>query len=247
MRWLVLLCLATGCQAFAFLFPAPTPMQVLHYPAAADHRAKCLIILLPGRGDDANVFEKQGFIKILRASGLDADAEAAGATFGYYARWTFPERFGTDVVEPAVLRGYQHIWLAGVSMGGYGAGEFGTHHADQLDGVFMIAPYLGEHEVRDEIEQAGGLRKWTPKDAVGKRDERALWLWLQDRATATDRPALYLGFGNDDGMHGSHSLLAGAMQPTHVYAEPGGHDWPAWRPAWEAFLGKSDFATRCSR
>jgi hypothetical protein len=35
------------------------------------------------------------------------------------------------------------------------------------------------------------------------------------------------------------------MQPTHVYAEPGGHDWPAWRLAWAAFLSKSDFATRC--
>jgi pimeloyl-ACP methyl ester carboxylesterase len=243
---LVLLC--SGCQAFAFLFPAPTPMPVLRYPAAADHRAKCLIILLPGRGDDAEVFDKEGFVKELRSRRLDVDIEAAGATFGYYAKWTFPERFGGDVVEPAVLRGYEHIWLAGASMGGYGAGEFGAHHADQFDGVFLIAPYLGEGEVRDEIEQQGGLKAWVPKEATGKRDERALWLWLQDRAAAKegDRPALYLGFGNGDGMHGSHGLLAAAMQPSHVFPEPGGHDWPAWRLAWAEFLTKADFAARCA-
>jgi S-formylglutathione hydrolase FrmB len=240
------LCLLSGCQAFAFLFPAPVPMQVLQYPASPDRRARCLVILLPGRGDDPEVFEKEGFVKELRSRGLDADAEVAGATFGYYARWTFPERFGTDVAEPAVLRGYEHIWLAGASMGGFGAADFATHHADQLDGVFLIAPYLGEHEVQEEIERSGGLRSWTPREATGKRDERALWLWLKDRAAAQDdRPGLYLGFGNDDGMHDTHSLLAAAMPPAHVYAEPGGHGWPAWRLAWAAFLTSSDFASRC--
>jgi len=242
-----LLCILPGCQAFAFMFPAPVPMPVLRYPASPNGRAQCLVVLLPGRGDGPGVFEEEGFVKELRSRGLDADVEVAGATFGYYAKWTFPERFGTDVVEPAVLRGYRHIWLAGVSMGGFGAAAFATHHAEQFDGVLLIAPYLGDAEVRDEIDRAGGLRSWTPEDATGKRDERALWLWLKDRAAAhEERPALYLGFGNDDGMHGVHRLLAAAMPPSHVFAEPGGHDWPAWRRAWAAFLTSSDFASRCS-
>ena len=240
------LLLSPACKTFAFLFPAPTPMQALRYPASPSERAQCLIILLPGGGDDADAFEKAGFIADLRARNIHADVEAAAATFGYYAKWTFPERFGTDIVEPAVANGYKHIWLAGVSMGGYGAADFATHHSDLFDGLLLLAPYLGEGAVLDEIRRAGGLRAWTPRDATGERDERALWLWLKDAtADPAARPALYLGFGEGDGMHDTHALLAAAMAPARLYPGPGGHDWPIWRRAWKEFLAGSDFASRC--
>ena len=246
------LLLTPSCRAFGFLFPAPTPMQVLRYPASAASRAECLIILLPGRGDDPDSFEKEGFIEELRARHIPADVEVAAATFGYYAKWTFPERFGNDVVEPAVKQGYQRIWMAGVSMGGFGAADFATHHGDLFDGVLLIAPYLGEGAVLDEIEQQGGLRKWTPGSATGAQDERALWLWLKTAAEAAtgpagrpEQPELYLGFGEDDRMHRTHQLLASALPPARLYPNPGGHDWPVWRRSWAAFLDGSDFARRC--
>jgi pimeloyl-ACP methyl ester carboxylesterase len=241
-----LLLFTPACKAFAFLFPAPVPMQALRYPSSPSGRAECLIIFLPGQGDDADAFEKAGFIDELRSRKIRADVEAAAATYGYYAKWTFPERFGTDIVEPAVAQGYPHIWLAGVSMGGYGAADFATHHGDLFDGVFLIAPYLGEGAVLDEIRRAGGLRSWIPGEATGDRDERALWLWLRNVAAGQiERPELYLGFGDGDHMHGMHQLLASAMPEAHVYAGPGGHDWPVWRRAWASFLASSDFANRC--
>lgn len=246
---LALLLLTPACRAFGFLFPAPTPMQALRYPASPAGRAECLIILLPGRGDDADAFEKEGFLEELRARHIPADVEVAAATFGYYAKWTFPERFGGDVVEPAVKQGYRRIWLAGVSMGGFGAADFATHHGDLFDGVLLISPYLGEGAVLDEIERAGGLRQWTPGNATGAQDERALWLWLKTAAEAAtdpaERPALYLGFGQDDSMARTHQLLASALPPARLYAGPGGHDWPVWRRAWAAFLDRSHFASRC--
>ncbi len=241
-----LLLFAPACKAFAFLFPAPVPMQALRYPSSPSGRAGCLVILLPGAGDDADAFEKAGFIDELRSRHIRADVEAAAATYGYYAKWTFPERFGTDVVDPAVAQRYQRIWLAGVSMGGYGAADFATHHGDQFDGVLLIAPYLGEGAVLEEIRRAGGLRSWIPGDATGERDERALWLWLRDAAAGQiERPELYLGFGEGDHMRDTHHLLASAMPPAHVFAGPGGHDWPVWRRAWATFLDSSDFANRC--
>ena len=241
----LLLCNA-GCKAFAFLFPAPTPMATLQYPASPSGRARCLVILLPGRGDDADAFEKAGFIEELRSRHIRADVEAAAASFGYYAKWTFPERFGTDVVERAIAKGYERVWLAGVSMGGYGAADFATHHGDQFDGVFLIAPYLGEGAVLEEIRRAGGLRSWTPAGADGERDERALWVWLKQQALGQiERPELYLGFGDADHMHDTHQLLASAMPPARVFSGPGGHDWPVWRRAWASFLDASTFASRC--
>lgn len=242
----LLLC-SPACASFAFLFPAPTPMRSRRYPASPSGRARCLLILLPGRGDDVDAFEKAGFIEDLKARHIPADVEVAAATFGYYAKWTFPERFGTDIVEPAVAQGYQHIWMAGVSMGGYGAADFAAHHGDLFDGVLLIAPYLGQGAVLDEIRKAGGLRAWTPGEATGQRDERALWLWLRDAAAGEiERPALYLGLGAGDGMHDTQQLVASAMPPSRLYVSPGGHDWPIWRRAWASFLDKSDFASRCA-
>ena len=112
--------------------------------------------------------------------------------------------------------------------------------------MLLIAPYLGEGAVLDEIERAGGLQQWTPGSATGAQDERALWLWLKSAATDPGGlPELYLGFGQDDRMHRTHQLLASALPPARVYAGPGGHDWPVWRRAWAAFLDRSDFASRC--
>lgn len=238
--------LLPACRMFGFLFPAPTPMQALRYPASPAGRAPCLLILLPGGGDDADAFAKAGFVDDLRTRHIGADVEAAAATYGYYAKWTFPERFGGDIVEPAVAQGYRHLWMVGVSMGGFGAADFATHHSDLFDGVFLLAPYLGEGPVLDEIHRSGGLRAWTPGAAVGERDERALWFWLKNAAASADRPALYLGAGEADSMHDTHQLLAAALPASRLFHPPGGHDWPVWRRAWADFLDTSDLAARCA-
>src|SRR5215467_129659 len=100
---LLALLLLTGCSLF---WRAPVPMRAVDYPAA-QAPAKCLIVFLPGMGDDAEDFQKNGFVEEVRRHGLSVDIVAANATIGYYSRGIFAERLSTDVIAPRRSRGYQ--------------------------------------------------------------------------------------------------------------------------------------------
>ncbi len=223
--------LLAGCRV---LFPAPAPMSSLSYPAAGP--APTLLVLLPGSGDRAVTYEERGFIAAVRERGLPVDVVAANATFGYYVHQTLRDRMEEDVLTPLFAKGHPHLWLGGISMGGLGAVLLAADHPGKVEGIFMLAPYLGEAPVLDEIERAGGLAKWEPPE--GRTDfQREAWRALK---TFTDgapgRPQLYLGFGEDDRFHRGHRLLAAALPPDKVFRTDGGHDWPPWQRLWGTLL-----------
>src|SRR5579872_451843 len=93
-----------GCSLF---WRAPTPMRAIDYPLAQPP-ARCLVVLLPGMGDDAEAFSHHGLVDDLERQRLSIDVVAANATIGYYTRGTFAERLASDVIEPRrQARGYQ--------------------------------------------------------------------------------------------------------------------------------------------
>lgn len=228
---------------------APTPLRSIEY-ANPSGPAKCLFVFLPGMGDRAEAFGKNGFIEELRAHGLSADIRAADATFGYYMRGTFLDRLAADVIAPAKSRGYQETWIAGPSMGGFGS-LFYTHaHTADISGVLAIAPFLGDEDVIEEIAAAGGLKKWqAPAPAAPMtRDnyQREMWRWLQavtqGRETA---PPIYLGYGRSDKLGPADELLRAELSPSHVFLTDGVHEWGAWRRVLKGFLESPEFAGHC--
>lgn len=239
----VLLC---GCAA---LSKAPTPLRSIEY-ANGSAPAKCLFVLLPGMGDRAETFERREFVSALRKSGRSIDIRAADATFGYYAKATFLERLATDVIAPAKARGYQEIWLAGPSMGGFGSLFYARAHTAEIAGVLAIAPYLGDKALIQEIAAAGGLRKWQAPPRVDEVDranyQRELWRWLQ-AATRGDEaaPLIFLGYGTSDKLSAADSLLAAELPPSRVFLTDGAHEWPAWQRVLQSFLTSRDFANHC--
>jgi pimeloyl-ACP methyl ester carboxylesterase len=235
-RWrslLALLPFVSACKAF---FPAPAPMQSLPYPAQAQARAPALLVLLPGRGDNAESFEEHGFISAVHDRKLPVDVVAADATFGYYVKETLHERANQDVLDPLLAKGYEHVWLGGISMGGLGSLLLAKDHPGKIEGVILFAPYLGEEEVVQEVERAGGLAQWQPP--VGETDyQRALWRDLKALTSGEQRgPAIYLAFGEQDRFARGHRLLAAALPPERVLRTEGKHDWPPWQKLWGTFL-----------
>src|SRR5690625_6784033 len=75
-------------------------------------------------------FPNHGFVAT--GSELDIDMLAADAHFGYYRERTFVQRLHEDIILPARQQGYQHIWLLGLSMGGFGAVLYCNEHP-QID------------------------------------------------------------------------------------------------------------------
>lgn len=231
--------LTSSCAA---LRPARQPMPVLSYPASSSP-ASCLLVLLPGRYDRVGDFARRGFIEDLRRSNIAADAVAVDAHLGYYRRATILDRLRADVVQPARAGGYASVWLVGISMGGTGVILYDLNHPGEVDGIFLIAPFLGDEAIVQEVERAGGVGRWDGSGGAGKPFERDLWRWAQGMAageTATRR--VLLGYGAGDAFAPAHRLLARVLPPESIFSEPGGHDWRPWRAAWRRFLASGALA-----
>ncbi len=216
------------------LVPMPTVRD-----AGACGPADTLIVLLPGRGMALDELSSEGFIDAFRAAGLRADLVRADAHMGYYKDRSVVDRLHVDVIAPARAQGYRHIWLAGISLGGLGALLYADEHPEEVDGLLLIAPYLGEPQTAAAVAAQGGPGRWRPPaetdDAIGVRAWTCLQRYVGPGAVRTP---LFLAFGVDDRLAPTHRVLAPALPPPRVLTAPGGHDWPAWRPLWQRLLAQ---------
>jgi pimeloyl-ACP methyl ester carboxylesterase len=212
-----------------------TPLMRMEYPG--EEESGTLIVFLPGIGDLAEDFERRGFIAEMRRHGITADAVAIDAHYGYYASRAIHERITQDVIASAREAGYEQIWLAGVSLGGFGAASYAARNASDLAGLLLFAPYLGGAGLVREIAAAGGVRSWQP-GAVDENDfQRALWTWFKRdlNESGTGLP-IYLGYGERDMFESANALLAELLPEKQVHAIPGGHDWQTWKKLWQLHL-----------
>ena len=244
----ILFALASGC---AGMLPAPAPMRSIEYAAGAAP-AQCLFVLLPGMGDHAEAFAQRGFVETLRKSGRSIDIRAADATFGYYMKGTMLERLSADVIAPARARGYQEIWLAGPSMGGFGSLFYSHAHPADVTGVLAIAPFLGDRGLIEEITRAGGLEKWQAPARVEVMNadnyQREMWRWLQAATQGKEPgPLIFAGYGTGDKLRAADSLLTAELPPARVFLTDGKHEWPAWQRVLQGFLASPDFSSHCRK
>ena len=220
---ILLLALLCGCLGMA---PTEIPLPMIEI-ADSDSRHESIVIMLPGRGDRADTFIREGFEKAGERWGFDTIA--ADAHFGYYMERSLLPRLRADIVLPAREAGYKHIWLLGISMGGFGSLLYAAENPDQIDGVILLAPFLGDRSSIDEIVASGGLNSWDASASSLEDYEIAIWSWLRD----SDTPVI-LGFGEADGMaQGYRDVLIAVLEPSSVYTLEGGHKWTTWGPLWE--------------
>lgn len=216
------------------LLDCSAPLSIIAYERAAERQV--LVVFLPGIGDFAADFESRGFIDALLGSAVPADALAADAHYGYYARRSLHERLAADVVLPARARGYREVWLVGISMGGIGALSYLVHHPGHIARALLLAPYLGEREWIREVTD-GELAPSSRDDA--RAHVQKLWHWIGDHAREQPmRPKLYLGYGLGDRFAAANALFARHLPDEHVLTVTGGHDWRTWKRLWDGFLAK---------
>jgi pimeloyl-ACP methyl ester carboxylesterase len=168
--------------------------------------------------------------------GLAIELEYCGLGLDHVTDRSMLERLRRGPIAAARAAGCEVVWLAGVSLGGFLALAFAERHPTELDGVCLIAPYLGSRIITREISLAGGVARWSPGDDSADDEDRRLWRYIKSHGKT--RPALYLGYGRDDRFADSQRLLALALPPESVDVVSGTHDWPAWRQVWNHFLDK---------
>lgn len=216
--------------------PATVPMRTIEISSGAPG-SRSLLVLLPGRYDQPEDFARSGFGELAARYGAGARIVSADAHLGYYLDHTVVDRLREDVIAPAKARGVERIWLAGVSLGGTGSILYSIEHPEDVAGITLIAPYLGEKDLRREIEAAGGLRGWAPPQNLDRTDFRRTWAWLKRYENGSEgKIPLYLGWGTRDRFAAIDGLLGTVLPPDRVFTTPGGHAWKPWRALWEKFL-----------
>lgn len=232
----------TLCR-FALHFPGlvrwlhtPRPLAMLRHAYPRDATSRDLLVLLPGIADSADDFERYGFVDRVRTVPWPVDLVLVDAHYGYYADRTVLHHLHDDVFEPAKQCGYRHVWVAGISMGGFGALLYASRFPAEVAGVLALAPFLGGHELIDEIAAAGGLGAWRTSHVAADDFPRQVWTWLDHCRQAHSGPSLYLAFGDRDIFVRAQRLLAAAMPDDQVLIEPGTHGWSTWTRLWERFV-----------
>ncbi len=202
---------------------------------AAAQPAQRLVVVLPGRADDLDALERSGAVPTLQQAWPDADVVLAELRLGDYRAGDAMQRLHDTVVAPARQRGYRQLWFVGASLGGMGSVLYDRTYPGELDGIVLLAPYLGEEAQRAAIRAAGGLATWdagplAPIDAASWQNE----LWRQVQRWARE-PALgarvWLAYGDRDYLREAYPLLREAVPAQHVVVRPGAHAWAVWTPA----------------
>jgi len=209
-------------------------MRTITEPAHYDAISPTLAVLLPGAYDAPEDFQRHGFIAAVRERALAVDIVLADMNLQYITDGTALTSLQTTIIDPARAAGYPNIILVGISIGGFMA----TIHADRypgaVNGLCMIAPYLGNRIITGEIAAAGGILGWSPGELAADDHERRAWRWL--KASSASSTAVHLGYGSSDRFAAAHGMLAGVLPPERVHVVPGGHDWPTWRTIWDRCL-----------
>jgi pimeloyl-ACP methyl ester carboxylesterase len=198
-----LICVLGGCA----IGPVQDPIPTAIHPKSEQARARTLVIMLPGMGDRVGVYEERGFVAAMRESGMDVDILEVDAHHGYYKSRTLLARMEKDVLAPNRDR-YDQIWIVGLSMGGIGALLTAWTYPEDIDGLVLIAPYMGRRKTLKQIREAGGLASWQPPEQEGEWDVE-IWRMLKRICEDGEQAELQiqLMYGVDDFGFEAHQLL----------------------------------------
>jgi pimeloyl-ACP methyl ester carboxylesterase len=218
-------------------------MDAIYDRAPQDSASRIMLVMLPGVRDRPQDLVRHGFIQALRERGLPVDVVAADLHMDYYLEHNIIERLSADIFVPARAAKYQRIWLMGISLGGMGSMIYARAHPADIEGVILLAPYLGARGTIAEVVREGGLNHWPPGRIEPGDDERLFLAWL--KTYQADNPALpkiYLGYGIDDRFAAASALLAERLPAERVATAQGGHDWATWLHLWKHMLDQGVFS-----
>ncbi len=215
--------------------------------------APVLLVLLPGVYMSPDELQREGFVDALRQRKLAVDTVIVGTQLDHAQDGSAIRRLHDEVMAPARAQGYRQIWLAGISLGAYLALHYERIYPGELQGLLLIAPYLGRRTLTQQIEAAGGPAAWrrvtpAPLAVAGAREtadevDHALWAWLSELPLGT--PPIWLAYGSDDRFAAAHRTLAAVLPAERVSTLPGGHDWAPWRQLWAQWLDRGVLPGAC--
>jgi pimeloyl-ACP methyl ester carboxylesterase len=198
-------------------------MRSILQPAHAAVSAPTQMIWLPGAYFSARSFVDEGFAATVAKSGKPVDLRFVDLEMTHLQDKGPLEELRSEIILPARAAGVT-TWLAGISLGGLFALDYASAYPGEIDGLCLLAPYLGNRMTIDEIA-AGRLAQ--------PDTEHRIWHYIK---TQIDAAPVYLGYGRQDRFSRAHDLMAAALPAKSVDVIDGGHEWRTWCKLWERFL-----------
>lgn len=216
-------------------------MNTIYDRAPQSAAERSLLVMLPGAQTQPQDLVEYGFVRALRERELPVDVIAVEAHVGYYLDRSLNQHLTRDIIAPARKK-YSRIWLMGISLGGMGALMYARAYPADIEGVILLAPFLGTRGTIAEVVRAGGLARWRSDAIKADDDERQLLAWIKTSAPSPACPTIYLGYGQDDRFAAASQLLAERLPAARVKVILGGHDWATWINLWRYWVAQDLFA-----
>ena len=216
----------------------------LRHNAPSGGGDRVLLVMLPGVGTDAREFADRGMVAAVHERGLPIDVIAARPDLDLYLDGDIDGVLHSSLIVPALAQGYKRLWFLGISLGGMGALLYTSAHARHVEGLVLLAPFLGTQGTVAELAGAGGLASQSVLESATASEQRMLD-WLRDFLVHRPAcPTLYLGYGRGDRFARGHRLLAERLPKERVVTADGGHDWDTWLLLWQRVLDAAPFTTK---
>ena len=129
------------------------------------------------------------------------------------------------------------VATVGNTIGGLSSLVYLQHQEKDLCGVVVLAPFLADDRLIEEVKKYGGIEKWAPEveEIKNSIDDQinSLWVWLTSK---NDFSNIYLGYGKQDRLIAGSHLLETFLEQSHVIRVNGKHDWVTGRKIWQEQL-----------
>lgn len=205
-----------------------------------------VIYLLHGMLDDGSCWVRNTNIE--RYAGERGIAVVMpGAGNGFYTDMRHGQRYYTYIAEelPALVQASfpvskkrEDTFVAGLSMGGYGALKVGLRNPKRYTAAASMSGAVDIVRLIEEAEARGG-RTFPVSfgDIFGDTDavagsENDLYALLRQRKAEGNLPRLYQAVGTEDMLYGINAKFRDTVRDMGIgltYEEgPGGHEWAFW-------------------
>jgi len=200
-----------------------------------------VLYLLHGLSDDHTIWTRRTSIERYAAElGLAVVMPAVGRSF--YTDMAHGYRYWTFVSEelPQLARAFfplsaerEHNYVAGLSMGGYGAMKLGLSHPDRFAAAASLSGALHVRRFSDNPENLADFRLIFGDPALVAGSDHDL-LHLADKLASSGRPApkLYQACGTGDYLYADNVFFRDHLRKLPLdltyEEEPGVHDWAYW-------------------
>jgi putative tributyrin esterase len=231
------------CDYFSEVLEVGTSMTVL-LPQATEQQIGVssdattgdppLLYLLHGLSDDATAWQRYTSIERYASEhGVAVVMPQGGRSF--YADEVHGARHWTHLTQelPEVVSSFFRVsqrpedtFVAGLSMGGYGALKWALHHPDRFAAVASLS---GAVDVRTLLPERPEIYRRVFDERLGPDD---ILEDLLQRRRSVALPPMFVGCGTDDPLYDENvrfadqAIAAGVDVRTDF--RPGAHEWAVW-------------------